>query len=80
MGKLTGKNMLSSIKLASAKNARYMPKHVKPIFQSSLNLFSANATYKPIRVERSDIAEYVMPLEFSEICWTIKQKNITKNF
>lgn len=35
----------------------YMIKHVAPIFQSNLNLLSANATYKPINVESSDIAE-----------------------
>lgn len=46
-----------------------MHKHVTPIFQSNLNLFSANATYNPTSVDRSDIAEYVIPLEFRTICW-----------
>lgn len=57
MGRLTGKNTFNSIKLASAKNAIYMHKHVTPIFQSSLNLFSANATYNPMRVDSNDMAE-----------------------
>lgn len=35
----------------------YMIKQVVPIFQSNLNLLSANATYKPISVDNSDIAE-----------------------
>lgn len=57
MGKLTGKNTLSSMRLANTKKATYMIKQVNPIFQSNLYRFSANATYNPIRVDKSDIAE-----------------------
>lgn len=57
VGRFTGKNTLSSMRLANAKKAKYMIKQVNPIFQSNLYRFSANATYNPINVDSSDIAE-----------------------
>lgn len=58
----------------------YISVQAKPIFQSNLNLLRANAKYKPKRVESSDTAEYVRPLELNVIWKLERGEKINKSY
>lgn len=70
------KNTFNSIKEANTKNAKYISKHVRPIFQSSLKRFNANDAYNAARVDNNDMVEYVMPDEWSVICFSGKSMQL----